>query len=351
MLGLVSCLVFVYLTHWLIACLAAPFTFAYYAVWIGYFALSEYVEWHGWLHMPAWRRSRFAFFVGRTLYRSSFAFEFDDRWRQTIRPGSCMFILEPHGFASLHMVFGFAAHGGSLPPDIGDRTFVIGHWFCRFLPIIRNIFSAFGVIYSTQRDVERVLMRGDHIAVCASGIAGKQMSLRNMKVVQDKFDKYRYVIPATSGDHDFLFEDGSPAANILEPKHDTLVIQRSTTRLGCFAMAIRHCVNVIPVLSPYENETFTSLGSAWASRLPPLIGNCFAMTLMPVFGRWMILQRCNCYQWFVGKTIQTTRGMSAPNLAKLVYTELSELAKLTTGADVVYDFDRTIFSRGEFLSK
>lgn len=364
MLGLLSCAAFFYLTHWLVCLVATPFTFHYFAVWLAYYAASECVEWYGLLHMPSWRRSRFARYIGRTLYRSRFSTDLEHTSSYSeIKTGPIMFILEPHGYASLHMVFGFAAHGGALPRDIADRTFVVAHWTCRLLPIIRNIFSAFGVIYSNRSHVERVLKRGYNIAVCASGITGKYMAMRNYEVLKDAENQYRYAYDTGSPyvyndygmDTRLRFADGSPLHNGCSIYCDMVVVQRSTKKLGCFKLAADYCATVYPVFSPCERNTFASSGHWLANLLPQPLANCFAMTLMPAFGDWLILQRCEPYEWYFGRPVHIDRrpGAKRPTpeqLATEFYNNLSHLGDCVL-CPILYDFDRTLFKTDDRLYK
>lgn len=292
MLALLTCGFLFALFGWLAGALAAALGVRAVWIWLAYYALSELVERRGWTHRPDWRASRFAAWVGRTLMRTRFTDESAAALR-ALGAGPHVFVCEPHGPACLHLVFGFAAHGGALPPVLAERTRVVAHWVYRGVPLLRNLYAAFGVIDSSAGSVRRALAAGDSVALSPSGIAGLWLSLCPRPLLDaDEADQWR----------------------------DAVHVWRRDS-LGCFEYASRRGATVVPVLSPDEDATYRRYLTHW--NLPPLV-----LTL----GRWLVCQHLPVLEWRVGRTVPTRRGhvaVGANETADRAYWELAQLGGAT----------------------
>lgn len=231
----------------------------------------------------ALRASRLAHAVGDLLFGVEFTTA-SQRTLERLRPDErpYVFACDPHGAYVLHMVFGFAAHGGRLPAAIARRLFVVAHWGYVFVPFVNVIYEWFGVIPSAHRCVERVLQRGGSIAICPSGVAGKWHS----------------TAPARADDR----EDG------------VAVLKRRYDRLGFLVFAARHGAHVVPVLSVDEHR-------AYATR---------ALNL--VLGLWLVLPRTERCELRVGAPIDAaaydhTSRASMHALADAYYEAIRKLGE------------------------
>lgn len=202
----------------------------YWACWICYYVLGEVAHRREYLYCPSARRSRFARWVGRRLARVQMTRDALRRMRrlaQTRAPNTpIIFACVPHNPYCLHATFCFAAHGdlNGLPAEIADRTFVVGHWSQRFIPLVRDILSVFGVVASLRGAVRPILERGDHLALMPDGLLGKYSALA---------DNER--------------KSGS---------QKRLVMRIDTDRLGWAVFAVRYHALVVPVLSPDEGGAY-----------------------------------------------------------------------------------------------
>jgi hypothetical protein len=201
------------------------------------------------------RGSTFSQYVGEHLY----GVRFDDasKWRlkALAQKGHYVFCCEPHGAACLHMVYGFAAHGERLPEALAERVHVMAHWCYLALPFVNVIYEAYGVVPNTQGVVQRLLARGDSIAVCPSGVPGKCCSVIN------------------------------PPKNV-----KTITVLRRREKLGFLSMAARNGADLVPVLSVNENNAFnhTDVTSGWF-----------------VYGRWLLFPVVDSLELRVGAPIPT----------------------------------------------
>jgi hypothetical protein len=237
--------------------------------------------------------------------RTRFSAESVERLR-TLGAGPHVFVCEPHGPACLHLVFGFAAHGGALPPALAERTLVVAHWIYLVVPLLRNVYAAFGVVDSSAGSLHRALADGYSLALSPSGVAGLWLSLRPPARVANGGGGGGV---ACTGDDDCA-EQRAPAVDVWR-----------RASLGCFAYAARHAALVVPVLSPDEDHVYarclTALGVA------PLV-----LTLGP----WLVRPRLPVLEWRVGRVCHTRIGRyqrPADDVADSAYAELRELGGAT----------------------
>lgn len=146
-----------------------------------------------------------------------------------------VFAFAPHGPAADGLVSAMACHGarraGRLQRML-DNTCVVAHSVYLALPLVRDIYTAFGVVPHRRSDVESALARGAHIALCPGGVAAMMRCI------------------------------ATPCADV-----DTVVVYRRR-RAGFCALAARRGAHVVPVLVLGTARSWRCLG---ASFLPPLL--------------------------------------------------------------------------------
>jgi len=245
-------------------------------IWAAYFAASYACESRLHTHRPDWRGGWLAAFVGRVLQRTAFA---NPGRLETLDRRQYIFACYPHGIAPLHLIFGFAAHGGQpgLPPELAARTLVVAHWIFKGVPLLRNLYAAFGVIGSDRASVKWALDAGYSLAIAPGGLAAKSDSL-------------------------------------LERRDDDRVyVHTSRNRLGIYEYANRYGCPIVPIFSPHEDDTYLRL----FTRL-----RCAPLVL--VLGRWLVFQRRDELRWTVGRPVSPRETREAT--ARAVCRELEENA-------------------------
>lgn len=285
MLFLLSCLPFFAVFAWLASLVADALGVRPLYVWIGYYALSEMLESRHLTKSHALRASRLVAYVGRVLMRCDYSAEAKQRLEQLAKSGQqVVFACEPHGIACSHMVWGFAAHGGALPDMLASRTLVVAHVVFKCIPIVRNLYAAFGVIDNRASSVQQALQDGYSIALVPSSILGKAKSLS---------------APAPVADDD---DDALPAVTIWR-----------RASMGCFAYARRRNIAFVPVLSPDEDYAYRRFVTASGSPLWVL-----------ALGWWLVRPYCDL-EWRVGRTL-APGAKSVASFAQSVYDEFGALA-------------------------
>lgn len=228
-------------------------SYAYWLAWFVYYALFEFLHRAHWLHSPALRGGWLARAV-RYWFDVSFTPEANqvlaDINEQIAAGHQFIFACEPHAPQCLQLTLGFAAHGGALPALLGRCTFVVAHASTRFIPIVREIFSAYGVISASRQALEAVLGSGYaySLALIPSGVYGKEHAL---------LDRARH--------------DGS------------VTVYRSRERFGFLYLAAKYKCSVVPVLSPDEMDGYTMFLQqfrAWPLVLP--VGRHLLAPYVPV---------------------------------------------------------------------
>jgi len=340
------------LFHMLVLCASYALGVEYWLLVAFYYIYSEMADRYGLQHAPWLRRSRFSSFVGRRLFRTKFVLQQEvwDQIRQTKEPK--VFVCGPHGIACSHLVFGFAAYGDQWPDAIGAHTYVVAHWIYLVIPIVRNIYAAYGVVDSRQRTIEAVLERGDNIAICACGLIGKCHAVSGYRVVIDSATKeYKYIVPTPDGKG--AFESGAPAVAHEEPELFPVVLQRSTQRLGIFKLAAQYGATVFPVLSPHEDESYF-IAAPWMRQRVPDSLVVLVIAITPLYGYWLVLQVRETIEWYVGNGVKYAGALpatrdSVERFADAVYEEFSDLASENLYG-VVFDYDHTTRTKRSRLS-
>jgi len=183
-------------------------------------------------------------FIGRSLERVNF----DERSRAILAAldptQQYMFCYEPHGSQALALCFTAAAHGGnSMPLALAQNCVVVGHWILALIPIVAQLFALYGVVFSLPKwQIYRALEDGRNVALCPSGLQGKYASL-----VRPRDENH-----AKLGNKDVVH-----------------VVRRQSTAganssrsgmneggLGFIALAIRHHMLLVPILSTEEDVAF-----------------------------------------------------------------------------------------------
>lgn len=218
-------------THWLLSLVADCWP-AQLALFVLYMMVVETLQRNDWLFVRSARKG----WLARTVQRyAPVRFSAASVKRlQSLVPlkRQLMFCLAPHGPLCLGMAIGFAGHCGQLPTDISDRLRIIGHWSIRFIPFVRELAAAFGIISSLRAPVDEALAAGDHVALIPCGMSSKVQAL------------------------------------IDAPTEETVVVvHRQVAKLGFLALALRHNLLVVPVLVPDEDRLyariFASRGIWW----------------------------------------------------------------------------------------
>lgn len=162
---------------------------------------------------------------------------FTDEARERLRalPSEKQVVIacEPHNLQCLHLSLCFAAFGDDLPEALGSKIRVVADVSAMMLPFIGELFSAFGVINSSRATFSDYIATGHSIALCPSGITGKEHALLDTQVAD-----------AESGMR-------------------KVFIYTSRTRLGFLSMACRHKLPIVPVLSPDEVDAYQLFGQRW----------------------------------------------------------------------------------------
>ena len=195
-----------------------------------------------------------------------------------------VFGIAPHGPLCLGLVIGFAGHCGQLPAQLSERLVIVGHWFIRALPFVRELASAFGIISSSRVTVDEAFERNQHLALIPCGM----------------LSKLRCLVEKTPRD-----------------KH-TVVVHRSAKRFGFIALAARNGALLVPVLAPDENRLYDLYGAHFG---------LWPLTL--VLGRWLLLPKKKSTVR-VGMPIDTLDfANDIPGLERAYYAALSKLAEPT----------------------
>jgi hypothetical protein len=239
-------------------------------------------------NVKCWARGGWlARYIGESWYGVHFSATSQKQLQEIDQFGRAayMFCCEPHNAACLHMVFGFAAHGGRLPERLASQLCVMAHKCYLALPFINVIYEAYGVVPNFQFVLERCLKRGTSVALCPSGIPGKIDA----------------VLPRPPG----------------TPTNVVRIIRRRRDKLGFLSMATRHQVSLVPVLSVNEHNAFATTG-AWAGWL--------------VYGRRLLLPFTSSLELRVGAPLSTAfyvhnNQASMEALADRYYQEVVELGK------------------------
>lgn len=242
--------------------------------------------------------------LARWLKRCCFPVRFDTNSRRLLaqmakraqRNGAqYIFACEPHGPECMQMAFGFAGHGGELPAEIADNLSLVSHWLGRFLPLVRDLYSAVGVVSCTREIVESELCAGSHLAIIPSGIKGKSQTMLE------------------GGAHN------DPKSITKEGKLRVRVHTRGD-RLGIFALAAAHDAYLVPVFSPDEQRAF-ALHGRWLRCWPlVLIRGWFGLLPFVDEIRVRVGEPINC------KPYNHQDRQSVRNLANLYYKRLGYLA-------------------------
>lgn len=148
-----------------------------------------------------------------------------------------VFAVAPHGPAADGLVAGFAGHGVARPGALQrmlDATRVVAHRGYRAMPLVREIYAAFGVVPHSRTAVDAALAAGAHLALCPSGFAGTMRCIA---------------------------AQAHPAAD------DCVTVYRRR-RVGFCALAARRGAHVVPVLVLGTARSWRCLGAAL---LPPLL--------------------------------------------------------------------------------
>lgn len=245
-------------------------------VWLAYYAGSEWLDRSRLTHAPSWRASRLAAYLGRVVMRTRFS---SLGVLDSLGAGPHMFVCEPHGVACLHLVFGFAAHGGALPEHVASRTLVVAHWLYKLVPILRNIYAVFGVIDNSAYAIECALDEGYSVALIPSALVGKD---RSLTWTDDSKD-----------------EDAR-----------TVVWRRS--QLGWAVYAARRRASVVPVLSPREDEAYRRgmTHFAWPFVLP--LGWWFIRPVVDIEFRVGAPIAHGTHATLAARTYATLRELGAP---------------------------------------
>lgn len=252
-------------------------------VWIAYYAASEFVERRRWSHSPRLRACAAVAYVGRVLIGASFSRDSVERLRALDPRRQRLFVNEPHGVAVTHLAFGFAAHGGALPDALAERTLVVAHVVFKYIPIVRNLYAAFGVIDNSSATINRALNDGYSLALVPSGLSGKWTSL---------------MAPSPVDESD---------------EHCVTVLVRRRDSIGCFVYAARRALSIVPVLSPEEDHVYRRFLREFRHPYTVL-----------ALGRWFILPYAPI-EWRVGAEIAPSDR--AHTLATRTYNALSSIGE------------------------
>lgn len=142
-----------------------------------------------------------------------------------------VFCCEPHNPMVLHAALGFAAHGGTTPAALARKTLVVADTLVRYIPIVREIMSLYGVIGRSKHSLKDALDDGYSLAIIPSGLVGKARSLLD-------------VPPASSTDQ-------------------IVHIYRRRTKLGFIKLAVDAGASLVPVLEPNESHAYTLYNRHW----------------------------------------------------------------------------------------
>ncbi len=322
-----------------------------------YYALSTLLDRYNLQHMPWLRRCAVASYLGRHWFKTRLHLTqqvFDEIMQCK---GPRVFMCGPHGIACVHLAFGFAAYGDLWPESVGARTYVVAHWCFLFIPIVRNIYSAFGVVDSSRATVERVLARGDNLALCPCGVMGKYHAMFNKDIVLDCATKeYKYVCEDDDGV--LVFENDKPAVGFERPVNETAVLQRSTSKLGCFKVAAHHEATVWPLLSPSENKNYHIMAPKFLKHISKrhwMLRNVLRVTLSLAHGSWFLFPVQSVNNWYVGAGTRLSRNDGRAKQGELhafaneVYAAFSDVGEEHNIA-VVYDWDKTVHTRHSRLT-
>lgn len=295
MITFFACLPFFILFQLIARAVANWFNVSVLTVWIVYFVVSELIESNMLTHSPQLRRLPIFAYLGRVVMRSDFTAESKKKLNE-LSSRQRLYMAETHGIACSHLVWGYAAHGGALPDHLADKTLVVASVVYKFVPILRNIYSALGVISNTRASIKRALRQGYSLALSPSGIVGKELSL---------------IAPVITAASD-----------------DTACVQiwrRST--LGCFMYAHRYKLPIVTVLSPEEDYLYRRFnvdsGSSWK---------------VLAIGWWFVRP----YQqalWRIGDEIESEGVCNASKLADSVYASFCRLGANDYRVKVKYAID------------
>lgn len=297
-----TCALSFWLFHLVASALSGGDRALYWTIWIIYYSASHYLETNDMTHMPSWRRSRFARFVGQTVMRTKFSeASLAILANLKISGGPYVLLCLPHGLACLHLVFGVAAHGGNLNREVGDRTFVVAHWIYQIFPIIRNIYAAFGVIPSRPSSrIKKMLAKNYSVALVPGGLADKLDALVQPEYGHEGDDETGTIVRAC----------------------------RPENIGGIFWLGAETRARFVPIFSPHEGATYKRFGVG----IVPI-------PLILTLGPFVIVQRVSPLEWHVGEPIDsfvpqvTAREVAA--LENKCYAALGTLAKETNHRLVV----------------
>lgn len=272
-----------------------------WAIWLLYYVISDFFESRRLTHLPWLRKSAAAKWLGSVFMRSRFSPESAIALGQ-LTYDQYIFVGAPHGVIVSFLVFGFALHGGSLPKNIADRTFVVAHRSFLAIPILRNLYAMCGVIDNRRTTVETALQQGLSLAAAASAVVGKWHSMME------------------------------PSFNCASSDVNNTVREPRRPTIGIFVLAARYGITVVPLLSPNEDDVYRKYNRSMC--IPPLV-----VTL----GWWFVRPHFDI-EWRVGREIVTkhTRTDGAA-VARLFYKELQVLGGHTHHV-VVYDCHCTAFA-------
>jgi hypothetical protein len=256
-------------------------------IWVAYYALSEILESRDMMHAPSWRASRFARFV-RRFTRVQFHQSQVQRIAELLGSDECtIWMIGPHGMGCFGMIFGFAAPGsderesGITEKNLA-RLRVVAHPIYKFIPILRNIYAAFGVI-GGKSAVKAALERKDSLVVTPCGFMGKYFSLLHGPSGLSPDFWYSWQNPRTR-QVETVMARGQPDI------FDDCTLVLKTENLAIFAMAKRYNARLVNVLSPEEDHTYlrTHLSSKFAA---------YTVTLGP----WLFGQKLPVLEFYVGR--------------------------------------------------
>lgn len=263
--------------------------FQVWFAWLLYYAVLEYAHYHNWLHNNSTRGGWLARAVWY-WFDASFTPESTEVLKEIdadMRTAGKQFIFacEPHAPQCLQLTLGFAGHAAKLPSELSRRVRVVAHTSTRFIPLVREILSLYGVVGAGRYALERLLNNGDSLALIPSGVYGKEHAL---------LDRTQH----SSG---------------------VINVYRRRERFGFLYLAVKHRAAVVPVLSPDELTSYELLFQQF--RAWPLV--------LPI-GRHLLAPR-NSVRFIVGKPIDTSEynyksTADMQRLADRYYFELAALA-------------------------
>jgi hypothetical protein len=166
------------------------------------------------------------------------------------------------------------------------RIFVVAHPIYKCVPILRNIYAAFGVIGGKEA-VKAALERGDSIVVTPCGFKGKYLSITHGPSTMSEDFWYSWKNARTQQVETVI----ANSAKGRDFFNDCVFVLKPDSNLAIYELAKRYRARLINVLSPDEDHTFMRLrvgGSIYAAHVITL-------------GRWVLAQRLPMLEFYVGR--------------------------------------------------